>query len=128
MDIWRDYTFSAAHRLTELPDGHRCRRVHGHNYRVRITYRGPARFSGVGAFPPHTGVVLDFAEIDAAWTPLAEQLDHQDLNDILEQPTCERVAEWIWSRLPWKPGTARLYCVEVCESDRSGARYYGPAA
>jgi 6-pyruvoyltetrahydropterin/6-carboxytetrahydropterin synthase len=90
--IGRRYTFEAAHHLPRLPDGHRCRRLHGHNYRVEIVVRGRV---------DARGFVKDFAEIDAAVQPLLEQVDHRLLNDVkgLENPTAEIIAAWFLERI-----------------------------
>ena len=35
--IGKSFTFEAAHRLGELPEHHKCARVHGHSYAVEVT-------------------------------------------------------------------------------------------
>lgn len=37
MELFREFTFEAAHRLPAVPDGHKCGRLHGHSYRPRGT-------------------------------------------------------------------------------------------
>ena len=93
MEIFREFTFEAAHRLPHVPDGHKCARLHGHSYRVEIHVHGP-----VGE---DTGWVMDFQEIKDAFAPLHDQLDHHYLNEIagLGNPTSENLARWIWVRL-----------------------------
>ena len=117
MEIYKEFTFEAAHRLPNVPAGHKCARLHGHSFRVRVTVDGP-----VGA---DSGWVLDFAELKAAWRPVHEVLDHHYLNDVpgLENPTSERVAEWIWARLA--PTLPRLAAVEVRETCTTGCVYRG---
>jgi len=85
--IGRTYRFEAAHHLPHLPEGHRCRRMHGHGYRVDVVVRGPL---------DARGFVADFAEIDALLLPLIARIDHRVLNDIegLENPTAELIAAW----------------------------------
>ncbi len=119
MEIYKDFTFEAAHHLPNVPEGHRCRRLHGHSYRVRVTVRGP-----VGA---DTGWVCDFADIKAAYRPVQEQLDHYYLNQVegLENPTSEHLARWIWQRV--KPRLPLLCAIEVSETCTSGCRYTGEA-
>jgi 6-pyruvoyltetrahydropterin/6-carboxytetrahydropterin synthase len=109
--IWREYAFEAAHRLPLVPEGHKCARMHGHSYRVEMHVEGP-----VG----DDGMVLDYAEIDDAFEPLREQLDHACLNDLIDNPTAENLAIWIWDAcdLP-------LVEVVVRETERSGCRYVG---
>ena len=93
MDIFKIFTIEAAHRLPNVPPGHKCARLHGHSFRVEIH---------VGGEPgEESGWVMDFADVKAAFQPLYDQLDHHYLNDIegLENPTSERLADWIWQRL-----------------------------
>jgi 6-pyruvoyltetrahydropterin/6-carboxytetrahydropterin synthase len=91
--IGRSYRFEAAHHLPKLPDSHKCKRLHGHNYRVEIV---------VGGRPDSRGFVKDFAEIDAEVVPLIEAVDHRLLNDVtgLENPTAEVIAAWFLDRIP----------------------------
>ena len=116
-EIYREFTFEAAHRLPNVPDNHKCGRLHGHSYRVEVHVSGP-----VGE---DTGWVQDFGDLKAAFAPLDTLLDHNYLNDIegLENPTSERLAAWIWERL--KPELPLLSEVVVHETCTSGARYRG---
>ena len=119
MEIYKEFTFEAAHRLPNVPPGHKCARLHGHSFRVRVTV--------AGAVGDRSGWLLDFAELKAAWRPLHAVLDHHYLNDVpgLENPTSERLAEWVWARLAATvPGLA---AVEVRETCSSGCVYRGPA-
>ena len=118
MDIFKEITFEAAHRLPNVPPGHKCARLHGHSFRVELHVRGM-----VG---PESGWVLDFADIAAAFQPLRERLDHNYLNEIegLSNPTSENLARWIWQRLkPALPQLSRLIVRETCNS---GCIYEGP--
>ncbi|WP_330334689.1 6-carboxytetrahydropterin synthase QueD [Streptomyces sp. NBC_00536] len=116
MEIFREFTFEAAHRLPLVPEGHKCARLHGHSYRVDITVSGEV--SG------DSGWVMDFGEIKAAFRPLHEELDHHYLNEVpgLENPTSEVLARWIWDRLS---GTLPLSSVTVRETATSGCVYRG---
>jgi 6-pyruvoyltetrahydropterin/6-carboxytetrahydropterin synthase len=117
MEIWREFTFEAAHRLPHVPAGHKCARLHGHSFRVAVHVRGP--------LDPTLGWVMDFADLKAAWRPLDEALDHRYLNEIpgLENPTSEVLARWIWQRLtPGLPGLSEVVVRETCTS---GCRYRG---
>ena len=120
MQIYKDFTFEAAHRLPNVPEGHKCARLHGHSFRVRVQVGGE-----VGA---ESGWVMDFAELKDAWRPLDALLDHHYLNDVpgLENPTSERLAVWIWERL--LPALPALAAVRVRETCASGCVYRGPAA
>lgn len=90
--IGRTYRFESAHHLPHLPEGHRCRNLHGHNYRVEVVLRG-----GLDT----RGFVMDFAEIDAMVEPLLRMVDHRLLNDVpgLENPTAEIIAAWFFERI-----------------------------
>jgi 6-pyruvoyltetrahydropterin/6-carboxytetrahydropterin synthase len=118
MDIFKTFTIEAAHRLPNVPEGHKCSRLHGHSFRVELRVTGEPG--------EHSGWVMDFAEIKAAFRPLYEQLDHHYLNEIdgLDNPTSERLAIWIWDRL--KPDLPQLGEVVVHETCTSGCRYSGP--
>jgi 6-pyruvoyltetrahydropterin/6-carboxytetrahydropterin synthase len=117
MEIFKTFTLESAHRLPNVPPGHKCARVHGHSFRVEIYVSGP-----VGE---HSGWVLDFAELKAAFDPLFARLDHQYLNDVpgLDNPTSENLARWIWREL--KPALPLLVQVVVHETCTSGCRYTG---
>jgi len=117
MEIYKEFHFEAAHRLPNVPDGHKCARLHGHSFQARIVLRG-----AVGA---HSGWVMDFADLKQAFAPLYEQLDHHYLNEIpgLENPTSENIARWIWERL--QPELPLLYSVEIRETCTSGCVYRG---
>ena len=56
---------------------------------------------------------------------LYDQLDHHYLNEIegLDNPTSERLAQWIWTRL--KPVLPALSEIVVHETCTSGCRYRG---
>src|SRR5690348_6132070 len=90
--IGRTYRFESAHYLPLLPEGHKCRNLHGHNYRVDIVTSGTL---------DERGFVKDFAEIDAEILPLIKQLDHRLLNEVegLENPTAEIIAAWFFHRI-----------------------------
>lgn len=117
MDIFKEFTFEAAHRLPHVPEGHKCARLHGHSFRVELHVRGPV--------DPATGWVMDFADIKRAFQPLYDQLDHNYLNEIegLANPTSEHLARWIWRRLrPTLPELCRVVIHETCTS---GCIYQG---
>ena len=110
-EIFKEFTFEAAHRLPFVPEGHKCFRLHGHSFRVEIHVTGDV--------DPATGWIMDFGDIKDAFKPLHRQLDHNYLNEIpgLENPTSENLAAWIWDRLrPQLPGLARILVRETCTS------------
>lgn len=117
MEIYKEFTFEAAHRLPNVPPDHKCARLHGHSFTVTVHVSGP--------LAEREGWIVDFAEIKAAFQPLYEQLDHHYLNDIdgLDNPTSELLARWIWQRL--KPRLPLLTKVVVRETCTSGCIYEG---
>jgi 6-pyruvoyltetrahydropterin/6-carboxytetrahydropterin synthase len=117
MEIYKVFKFDAAHRLPNVPVGHKCSQVHGHSFRIEIHLRGKADHP--------TGWVMDFGDIAAAFQPLIDQLDHKYLNDIdgLANPTSENLSRWIWQRL--QPALPQLSKIVVQESPESGCVYKG---
>ena len=114
MQVFKEYRFESAHWLPGVPEGHPCGRMHGHSYRLIIRVDGP--------IDPTSGWVVDFADIDAAFLPLRERLDHHLLNEIegLSNPTCEILAQWILDQLqPTLPGLSEL---ELWETADAGCR------
>lgn len=119
-EIFKEFTFEAAHHLPYVPEEHKCRRLHGHSFQVALHAAGP-----VG---PESGWLMDFAELKELFKPLYDRLDHHYLNEIegLENPTSENIARWIWDRL--KPIVPQLSQVVVQETCTSGAIYRGEVA
>jgi 6-pyruvoyltetrahydropterin/6-carboxytetrahydropterin synthase len=116
MRVTQAFTFEAAHWLPRVPDGHRCKRMHGHNYRVELTFSGEV---------DDRGFVIDFFEIEAACNPLIAELDHRVLNEVpgLENPTAENIAVWFFRRA----GLPRLASVRVYETLNCWAEFDGSA-
>ena len=116
-EAFSEFTVAAGRRLTGVGADHPCARVHGHTFLVRVTVRGPV--------DPRTGFVVDFADLQRAWAPVHEALDHRFLNDVpgLENPTSEHIARWVWERLA--PALPALASIEVRESGNSGVTYRG---
>lgn len=117
-EIFKEFTFEAAHRLPNVRPGHKCSRLHGHSFRVELHVRGPV--------DPQLGWIMDFADIKDAFQPLHEQLDHNFLNEIegLWNPTSENLAKWIWTHLqPRLPSLSKVVVRETCTS---GCIYSGP--
>ena len=109
------FTFEAAHRLPNLPPEHPCSRLHGHSWRTEIHVRGN--------MDEKIGWIIDFSRIKEIAGPTIGSLDHRYLNEIpgLENPTSERVAEWLWVALEEKLRDAgvsltKLIVQETCTS------------
>jgi len=117
MEIFREFTFEAAHRLPRVPDGHKCARLHGHSYTVSVHVEAPV--------DAELGWVMDFGDIKRAFQPIDAQLDHYYLNDIegLENPTSENLARWIWDRMTAE--LPQLSAITVRETCTSGCTYRG---
>jgi 6-pyruvoyltetrahydropterin/6-carboxytetrahydropterin synthase len=85
-----EYSFAAAHRLPRHPA--RCRNLHGHNYKLQVVLRGEPDAA--------QGMVLDFGDLDRiVQDRVLSRCDHTSLNDLLENPTAELIATWIWEQL-----------------------------
>jgi 6-pyruvoyltetrahydropterin/6-carboxytetrahydropterin synthase len=113
--------FCAAHALRDY-DG-KCARVHGHNFRVRLTVRGESLQSN--------GLLVDFTDLKRELRAVCEELDHQFLNELppflIENPTAENLARHIWGemkrRLQDDP-LASLHQVVVYEKDGQYGAYW----
>jgi 6-pyruvoyltetrahydropterin/6-carboxytetrahydropterin synthase len=111
MEIFKEFTIEAAHWLPHVPVGHKCRRLHGHSFRIIVHLRGPV--------DPQLGWVVDFAEIKAAFQSIEDEIDHRCLNEVkgLENPTSENLVRWLWTRLqPALPALSRIVVQETCTS------------
>ncbi len=117
MEIFKEFTFDAAHFLPNVPDGHKCKNMHGHTYRIRLYCEGPV--------DPHTGWVVDFAVIKKVWEPIHKMLDHQLLNEVpgLHNSTAENISIWVWDKL--KKDLPQLSKVELWETPSCGVIYCG---
>ena len=116
--LWKEFSFEAAHRLPNMPSGHKCARLHGHSFHLEVHLQGPV--------DAHTGMLIDYADIKAAFKPLEDRLDHRYLNEVdgLENPTSENIVRWIWEQLkPSLPELSRLVLRETCTV---GCVYTGP--
>jgi 6-pyruvoyltetrahydropterin/6-carboxytetrahydropterin synthase len=111
VELFKEFTFEAAHRLPHVPSGHKCFRLHGHSYRVVVHVEGDV--------DERSGWVRDFADIKCAMRPVLGRLDHYYLNEIegLDNPTSEVLARWIWARLEGSlPDLSQVTVRETCTS------------
>jgi 6-pyruvoyltetrahydropterin/6-carboxytetrahydropterin synthase len=117
MEIYKKFSIEAAHWLPNVPEGHKCGRLHGHSFHIELHLSGPV--------DARMGWVEDFAEVKSAFKILEDKLDHRCLNEVegLENPTSENLARWIWDHL--KPELALLSKVVVEETCTSGCIYTG---
>lgn len=114
-EIAKTFEFSAGHYLPQLPDGHKCKRPHGHNYAVTFVLRADV-LDG-------RGFVVDYGELDPVKRYLDQTLDHRDLNEVLFPiTTAEAIARHLY-RL-FKPDYPALYEVRVSETPKTWAAYH----
>jgi 6-pyruvoyltetrahydropterin/6-carboxytetrahydropterin synthase len=113
----KSFTFEAAHWLPTFPEGHKCRRMHGHSFKFDVIVEGEV--------DPAKGYLIDYGDIKAATAPIVQGLDHYLLNEItgLENPTSEVIAKWIFDKL--KPSLPLLASVIVYETCSSSCEYRG---
>jgi 6-pyruvoyltetrahydropterin/6-carboxytetrahydropterin synthase len=117
--IGKTFAFSASHQLTAVPDGHKCRRLHGHNYAVEVVC--------AAADLDERAMVVDYLELDPIKRFIDDTVDHRHLNDVIDgEPTAERLACWLYeslkSVLPAEVA-GRLVAVRVHETPRTWAEY-----
>lgn len=114
MQVTCEFHFCAAHRLPRHPGA--CKNLHGHNYRLLVSAEGP--------IDPESGMVVDFYELRRlVLERVVGRLDHADLNRLLENPTAEHIALWIWQEL--RPAVPRLAEVVLYETHDCFVRYRG---
>jgi 6-pyruvoyltetrahydropterin/6-carboxytetrahydropterin synthase len=117
MKIFKEFTFDAAHFLPNVPEGHKCKEIHGHTYHLKVDLEGPLL--------PALDWVMDFGDLKKIVNPVIDSVDHKFLNKIpgLENPTCEALAIWIWNKI--KPELPLLKAIELKETPTSGVVYNG---
>ena len=111
MLVYKNFSIESARSLPNVPKTHPCYNLHGHSFKIKIDKQ--------------TGFVIDFQEIEDAFHPIMEILDHKYLNDIedLNNPTSENICIWIWKKL--KPSLPNIYEIEIKETDSTGCIYKG---
>lgn len=122
IELTKIFRFEAAHWLPQFPEGHKCRRLHGHSFVIEVVLRGE---------PDETGILIDFGEVKKIVKPIIDSLDHQCLNhlgeewndELLLKPSSENLAKWIYQKV--KPLLPMLYAVTVHETCTSKCTYWG---
>lgn len=122
LKITRTNSFQAAHFLPKVPEGHKCRKMHGHSYKVTVTLVGTVS---------SLGWIEDTGMVDHAFQHVHKQLDHDLLNQIpgLENPTTENLVVWLWNIFYKTFGDMQNITevgVLVHEGENSTAYYDGP--
>lgn len=107
----KTFDFEAAHDLPTFPEGHKCRRLHGHSFRFDVIAEGEV--------DPAKGYLIDYGDMKKVVDPIVRKLDHYYLNQIagLENPTSENLAHWLWSNIrPHLPLLTKVIVYETCTS------------
>lgn len=117
--IAKRFAFSASHALTAVPEDHKCRRLHGHNYEIEVICAADDL--------DERGMVLDYFDLDPVKRFIDDTVDHRHLNDVLTgEPTAERLARWFYdslrSALPAEVAE-RIVGVRVHETPKTWAEY-----
>lgn len=117
MEIYKEFGFDSAHFLPAVPEGHKCKQMHGHTYHLRVYIKGRP--------DPETGWIMDFKILKDRVLPLIDLVDHRLLNEIpgLENPAAENITIWFWDKL--KPLLPQLSRIELKETPTTGVIYDG---
>ena len=101
----RRFRFEAAHHLPRHEG--KCRELHGHSYELVVAVERPV--------DKISGMVIDFSDLKrVVRREVVDKLDHRCVNDVIDNPTAENMASWIWNRLA--PELSGLVEVELCET------------
>lgn len=104
--VTKEFEFEAAHALPHLQEGHKCRNLHGHSYKLTVEISGET---------DERGFVIDYAEIAEVVNPIIKSLDHQNLNEVFEfKTTSENLAKWLFIKIRESiPGISRVILKET---------------
>ncbi|MDX2248711.1 MAG: 6-carboxytetrahydropterin synthase QueD [Bacteroidia bacterium] len=119
--LTKKFGFESAHYLPKMPEGHKCRRMHGHSFRMEVNLRGEA--------DPETGILMDYGDIKTIVQPYVKMLDHWCINEVgekegselLANPTSENLAKWFFEKL--NPLLSGLYSIVIHETCTSRCEY-----
>jgi 6-pyruvoyltetrahydropterin/6-carboxytetrahydropterin synthase len=112
MYVTKEFTFDSAHKL-DWEDG-KCKHLHGHTYRLQVTVKGEL---------DSNGVVINFTDLKSiVKNEIINQLDHTDLNKVIENPTAENIVVWVWEKLENK---LSLFEIKLWETPTSFVEYRG---
>lgn len=112
--IFIEDSFDSAHYLPNVPSGHKCKRLHGHTYRIRMEVGGEVN--------QNTGWIIDYADVRRTWDSVKLFVDHRCLNEVegLENPTCENLGAYLLHRL--RINLPNLVAIELRETEHCGVR------
>lgn len=89
ISVCKVFKFDAAHHLPGYEGP--CKNIHGHSFRLEVEFTGKIQ---------DDGMIIDFNEVKEFVNKLIiEDLDHNDLNELLPNPTAENLLIWILRRL-----------------------------
>ncbi|MEK7173196.1 MAG: 6-carboxytetrahydropterin synthase QueD [Patescibacteria group bacterium] len=114
MILTKNFSFDSAHRLENYKG--KCKNLHGHTYLLEV--------SVIGKINNKTGMIIDFSILKKVVNDLIiEKLDHQYLNDIIDNPTAENMIQWIWNILykTLEEQGAKLFMLKLWETPTSSA-------
>ena len=117
MFLIKKFKFDSAHNLVKYRG--KCEKLHGHTYTLFVILEGE---------PDEEGLIIDFSELKKiVKKEVLDILDHSYINNVIEQPTAENIAVWVWKKLEEKlKGTnRRLYEIQIWETDENGVIYRG---
>ena len=107
------FRFAASHFLTKYHG--KCENLHGHNYKVIVTIEGPIK---------EDGMVQDFKGVKTIVNKkVIDKIDHTHLNDLLDNPSAENLAVWIWDEV--KDELPLLKKITVYETEDYSCEYSG---
>jgi 6-pyruvoyltetrahydropterin/6-carboxytetrahydropterin synthase len=116
--ITKEFAFSASHVLDGLPIGHPCSRLHGHNYVVVVLLQSTVL--------DNRGFVVDYGELGVFGQWIADNLDHQHLNDRMpddwRSPTAENIARVLFD-VARQMFPRTMAAVRVSETPKTWAEY-----
>ena len=114
MIVRRKFQFEAAHKLPNHPG--KCRELHGHSYKLLVEIDRPVDEA--------SGMAIDFSDLKKTVNEqVVRRLDHTYINDLIDNPTAERMAVWIWDELQAVlPG---LQEIELHETSNCSVIYRG---
>ena len=119
--VIKKFRFEAAHYVPLFPDGHKCREIHGHSFKVEVKLEGD--------IDPEKGLLVDFADVKAVVQPYIDYLDHSLLNKLgerdnvplLKNPTTENICYWLYHEVA--PKLPMLKSIRVQETENNIAEY-----